>query len=136
MTSVPKPARYRIEFVANWRHAPLAYWVHAWSDQEARDTALAGPPAEVRHRGYRCLWVEVAGAELCFTSAAQLAHCIDVLARVPLPSTRRLAALRPGSMGPNAHWLSRLPARLKTPRARARLVLALRSIPDAVWHAI
>lgn len=136
MTSVRKPARYRIEFVANWRHAPVAYWVHAWSEQEARDTTLAAPPAEVRHRGYRCLWVEVPDAELCFTSEAQLAHCIEVLEQVPLPSTRRLAALRPGGMGPNSHWLSRLPARLKAPRARARLVLAPRSIPASVWSAL
>lgn len=31
-------------------------------------------------------------------------------------------------MGPNGHWLSRLPAALKSPRVRARLVLALRGI--------
>lgn len=135
MTSQRKPPRYRVEFVPDWRFAPLAYWVHAWSKEETAGTTLAAAPGEVPHRGYRCLWVEVADIELCFTSAAQLAHCIDVLTRVPLPTTRRLSSLRPGSTGPNAHWLSRLPARLKQPRARAKVVLVLQSIPAAVWTA-
>lgn len=74
------------------------------------------------------LWVDLKECELQFSSPAQLEHCIQVLAAKPLPTTRQLSAKRGASVGPNGHWLSRLPARLKSPRRRERVVETLRSV--------
>jgi len=50
---------------------------------------------------------------------------------VPLPTTRRLSALRGEALGPNSHWLSRLPASIKSPKARVRLVKVLKQCPGS-----
>lgn len=124
-------AGFRFDFVADWRHAPLAHWVHRAIDP-ATGRYEPAAPAAVPHRGYPLLRVSFGVDELVFSSAAQLLHCIDVLARSSLPTTRRLSADRASGAGPNGHWLSRLPARLKAPKARARLVDSLRSIAELV----
>jgi hypothetical protein len=58
----------------------------------------------------------------------QLDHVIDVLSRKPLPTSRQLSLRRGARFGPNGHWLSRLPAELKAPRKRAKLVQVLRAV--------
>lgn len=124
------------EFRRDWRAAPLAYWVH----REAPPLGWYGakvyePPAPTAHgrKGFAFLVVSYGRHDLEFSSPAQLAHFIDVLARAPLPTTRALSKLRGASVGPNGHWLSRLPAVLKTPKERSRLVAALESLPKDVW---
>ncbi len=104
----------------------MAYWVHV------PDTEIAGawvPPAPrpVPHKGFPALRVEVGEHELVFTSPAQLAHCIEVLAATPMPTSRQLSSKRGTGVGPNGHWLSRLPAALKSPRGRGPLVAILRA---------
>lgn len=111
-------------FVEHWRHAPAAFWVHV---PVPGSEGLFEPPAPqaLSGKGYLMLHVEFAGHEMIFSSPAQLEHTIAILAQVPLPTTRQLTALRQGGIGPNQHWLSRLPAQLKSPRKRAKLVAAL-----------
>lgn len=116
-------------FTEHWQHAPLAHWVHV-PDGAGGFTPPA--PEPIPHRGYALLHVACGAHELVFSSPAQLNHCIDVLARQPLPTTRQLSAQRGSGAGPNGHWLSRLPAVLKAPRQRARLVEALRAVHAAV----
>jgi hypothetical protein len=117
--------KFYFTFEADWRHAPLAHWVHA-------DSA----PAPVPHRGYVWLHVPCGSIDMQFSSGAQLAHCIDVLARKPLPTSRQLSALRGSGAGPNGHWLSRLPGALKAPARRARLIKLLRAAQQfAEQHA-
>ena len=65
---------------------------------------------------------------LQFSAPAQLDHFIEVLASKPLPTSRQLSSRRGLPVGPNGHWLSRLPARLKATRKRAKLVHALQSL--------
>lgn len=86
------------------------------------------PPAPVAipHRGFPALRIEAGEHELVFTSPAQLAHCIEVLSTRPLPTSRQLSLKRGTTAGPNGHWLSRLPASLKSPRGREQLVEMLR----------
>jgi hypothetical protein len=118
-------------FEKDWRTAPLAYWVHL---PVAGSEGLFDPPAPaaVPHKGYPLLRVAFENHELQFSAPAQLDHFIDVLSTIPLPTSRQLSSRRGPGVGPNGHWLSRLPAAFKSPRKRATLVQALRSVRAAV----
>lgn len=74
------------------------------------------------------LCVECEGVVLRFSSRTQLEECLRVLSLKPLPTSRRLSAARGSGAGPNGHWLSRLPAHLKSPRARVKVVNALTQV--------
>jgi hypothetical protein len=118
-------------FENDWREAPLAFWVHI---PVPGTETLCNPPAQVKipHKGYQVLHVELDAHDLRFSSLVQLDHFIEVLARKPLPTSRQLASRRCLPVGPNGHWLSRLPAALKSPRNREKLVLAMRSVREKV----
>jgi hypothetical protein len=76
--------RYWLDFAADWKSAPMAYWVHVEADGRPwRDARAFAPPAPV----------------------------------------------------PNGHWLSRLPASLKSSKARRRAVKALQDAPRALRAA-
>ena len=116
------------EFVPDWRDAPMAYWVHTETDGLPWYMALQFEPSApkvVPGKGFAVLCVEVGDFVFRFSSPEQIATCIDVLARNLLPSVSRLSAGRAGHAGPNGHWLSRLPASVKTPKSRTRVVTAL-----------
>lgn len=107
----------------------MAYWVHAEPGGAAwRDARIYLPPAPhpVAGRGYSCPMVEWGDQQLEFSSPEQLNEFIRVLGLSPLPTSRRLSADR--HHGPNSHWLSRLPAKLKAPKVRAKLVEYLRTV--------
>lgn len=116
---------FHFTFEDDWRGAPIAFWVHV---PVKGDAEMCEPPAPsiVPHKGYPILHVQFASHDLQFSSGAQLAHCIDVLASKPMPTSRQLSSKRGLPVGPNGHWLSRLPATLKSPRNRAKLVDTLR----------
>ena len=116
---------FHFTFEKDWRTAPIAFWVHVPVKGEA---TLCEPPAPpiVPHKGFPVLHVQFGSHDLQFSSGAQLGHCIDVLASKPLPTSRQLSSKRGLPVGPNGHWLSRLPARLKSPRTRPKLVETLR----------
>jgi hypothetical protein len=58
-----------------------------------------------------------------FASLAEVRVCIEVPSRKVLPTTIRLTEERGrGGVGPNGHWLSRLPSRVLTWRYRERAV--------------
>jgi hypothetical protein len=130
---------FHISYEPNWQSAPLAFWVHvpgAGSDTDYTPVA----PTPVLHKGYVFLHVEAGNVDLQFSSKAQLDHFIEVLASKPLPTSGQLSRKRNVAAGPNGHWLSRLPVKLKAPRARARLVEDLRAIRQHLlplgdaWH--
>lgn len=132
--------RFFLSHEPDWRNAPLAFWVHV---------PLAGalgeyvPPAPVAvlHKGFVFLNVEAGETTLLFSSLAQLDHFIDVMQTKPLPTSRQLSIQRGQPTGPNSHWLSRLPAKLKRPRERNKLVGELRTIRKQLaplgdgWHS-
>lgn len=118
---------YYFTFEKDWRQAPLAFWVHVPAPGRA-DQWQPPVPRPIPHRGFVFLRVVFGAHELLFSSPAQLDHCIAVLAAKPLPTSRQLSARRGAAYGPNGHWLSRLPARLKSPRVRERLVGVLRAV--------
>lgn len=122
------PPRHWIEYAPDWRWTPMAYWVHVeqdagpWKDAQRY---LPEAPAAIPHQGFAILCVEFESVVLRFSSRAQVEECIRVLSLDPLPTSRRLSALRDAAAGPNSHWLSRLPASVKSPRARPKVVKAL-----------
>lgn len=123
----------------DWQTAPLAFWVHV---PVARSQTVTFPsaPTKVLHKGYMVLHVEAADIDLQFSSLAQLDHFIEVMAAHALPTSRQLSIRRALSVGPNTHWLSRLPAKLKAPKARAKLVGRLQAVREKLsplsgeWH--
>jgi hypothetical protein len=103
-------------------------WVHIEREGEAwREAIEFSPPHPLRHgaKGFPVLCVESSGFVFRFSSNEQLAQCIRTLSRKPSPTTRQLCAARPGDAGPNGHWLSRLPAHIKSPKARGKVVQQL-----------
>lgn len=120
-------ANFYLAFEPNWRTAPLAFWVHV---PVAGTPGMYVPnaPTPVQHKGYVFLYVEKGEFELRFSSLAQLDHFIEVMETKPLPTSRQLSHRRGAPLGPNSHWLSRLPAKLKTPRERGKLVAELKDI--------
>lgn len=147
MTSKTLPHHW-IEYVRDWRCEPMAYWVHiegasaVWKNATVFDPPA---PAAVPNHGYPVLCVESAGTVFRFSSMAQLVECARVLSLKPLPTSSRLTSMRAGNAardpGPNRHWLSRLPARVKSPKGRRRVVDDLGAIlhsrtPESVfWRA-
>ena len=127
--------RHWTEHVANWRDEPMAYWVHVEQDglpwREALSFDPPAPSPEGR-KGFPVLCVELAGVIFRFSSQEQLAECVRVLALKPLPTTRSLSAVRGSGAGPNSHWLSRLPGRVKSPKVRAQVVQKLSNLAARV----
>lgn len=122
---------YRFTFEVSWCGFPMAFWVHTRDEVSGEWTPPV--PKEVPHRGYPVLRVEWGQHELQFSAPGQLAHFIEVLSTKPLPTSRTLSARRSASVGPNGHWLSRLPSDLKSPRTREKLVDSMRRVySDAV----
>ena len=128
-----KPA-FKFIYEKDWRTAPVAFWVHV---PVAGSDFLCEPPAPapVPRKGYAFLCIEFEAHQLLFSAPAQLDHFIEVLSTKPLPTTRMLSSKRNLPVGPNGHWLSRLPASLKAPQKREKLVQVLQAV-RSVAHGL
>ena len=123
--------KYWTELRPDWKDAPMSYWVHRELDSAAwRDAHAFDPPSPrpIGRSGFVFLCVDVSRETLVFSSPQQLQTFISIMSAHPLPSSRRLSALRGTGAGPNSHWLSRLPAKLKSPKVRGQLVKGLSEI--------
>jgi hypothetical protein len=131
--------RFHFTFEPDWRAAPLAFWVHVPTVGSTTGYVPDAPTA-VLHRGFAVLHVSVADVDLRFSSLAQLDHFIDVMEAKPRPTSRQLSRKRASTAGPNGHWLSRLPATLKSPKEQAKLAGTLRAVRAQLvplgdqWH--
>ena len=67
------------------------------------------------------LSVEFNGLELYFASAQELHHFLSVISQNPMPTSQQLSKARGTTLGPNRHWLSRLPANAKSYKMRKAL---------------
>ena len=126
---------YWIEYADSWRNTPLAFWVHIEQDAEPwfnSNNFLPEAPKAIPHKGFAITCVQIQGVVLQFSSSEQISECIRVLSLNPLPTTRRLSMLREASLGPNRHWLSRLPAKLKSPKMRPSVVSILAATLRAI----
>lgn len=124
-------ARFHFSYEPDWQEAPLAFWVHI-PVSDAPNHFEPQAPNVTPHLGFQFLRFEFEQHELVFSSPSQLEHFIAVLNTKPLPTTRQLSAKRITRVGPNGHWLSRLPAQLKAPKTRAKLVANLRWVQSVV----
>ncbi len=128
-------ARWRIEFDENYRSSPVSFWVHRHQDNDiwAEATRFEPPlPQAIVSKGYPRLIIDAFGTKLEFSSIEEVEHCRQVLSQKNLPTSRKLASLRQSSLGPNSHWLSRLPADLKPWRKREKLLPLLDAGLDAL----
>ena len=118
----------RVSFSERYQPTPVSFWVHrnlnsdVWVEASQFHPPL---PKAVPGKGFVRVHVECNGVELVFASVYEIDHVIAVLDRNPLPTTRRLSADRDSEIGPNSHWLSRLPGKAKSARARKDLVRLL-----------
>ena len=122
--------KWRIEYSDAFKPSPLSFWVHRNLDGESwlRATRYEpGLPKPVPARGFPILIVDVAGVELRFSSVEEVEHFLAVVGQKNMPTPSRLSRQRHTSHGPNAHWLSRLPAELKPWRKREKLVPIVQS---------
>jgi hypothetical protein len=137
---IPMNSQLHFTFEADWRDAPLAFWVHLPKDDLSGEYLPPAPKA-VLHKGFPVLHLDVAGVDLRFSSMAQLEHFIEVMGATPRPTSRQLSQKRGTTVGPNGHWLSRLPAQIKAPKEREKLLHLLRSARDQIvplgdsWHS-
>lgn len=120
-------SRFCFTYEPDWRTAPMAHWGHV-HDPAQPDGFSPPAPSRVGTRGFAFLRFEYGPHALVFSSPEQLEHCITVLSSKPLPTSRTLSTRRGSGAGPNGHWLSRLPAELKSPAARFLLVRHLKSV--------
>lgn len=118
---------YYFTFEKDWRTAPLAFWVHIPIPGTAKE-CIPPAPDEVPHLGYQTLHIQFGEYDLRFSAPAQLDQFIETLSSKPMPTSRRLSSMRGLPVGPNGHWLSRLPAALKSPRTREKLVQVMRAV--------
>ena len=130
-----KAPKFWLEYTSDWRNEPMAYWVHIPQDDtnwnKATDFIPAAPKPEGK-KGFPVLCVEIADMVFRFSSRAQIKECIRVLSTKPLPSSIRLSVLRGTGVGPNSHWLSRLPASVKSPKGRQLAVQKLSLVADQI----
>ena len=112
--------KHWIEYSDEWHPGPMSYWVHIetggdWHSSTNHEPPLPGPKPG---KGYPQFFVEFDGFTFDFASLDELRVCISTLGQKLLPTTKRLSQERRGGMGPNSHWLSRLPAKTKPWRYR------------------
>ncbi|MES2569101.1 MAG: hypothetical protein V4710_03485 [Verrucomicrobiota bacterium] len=121
--------KHWIEYCEQWPREPMTFWVHV-RVTSVDDTVCFHPPAPrpVPGRGWPLFLVDLDGFTFRFASLAELEVCIQTLSSKVLPTTRRLSAQRGANVGPNSHWLSRLPKGTKSWRYRQK---AIRYLADA-----
>jgi hypothetical protein len=109
----------------------MSFWVHQNLDGDAwiRATLFSPPlPEPVLGQGYPTYFVDYGDVRLQFASIDELRVFVDTLGQRLLPTTRALSLARGTGLGPNSHWLSRLPAELKPWRKRQALTAYLRAL--------
>ena len=110
-------------------YSPMTYWVHREADgQPWNRSSHHQPPLQpaLPGRGFPEFHVEYRDFVFSFASLEELRACIDVLGGKVLPSTLKLTGDRGGEVGPNTHWLSRLPSRVLPWKHRQPLVAYMR----------
>lgn len=125
-----------MEICDDWRYSPLAFWTHVNQDGNWHNATHYQPPAPLPGEGgkYKKLVIELFATEFEFTSAAQVEHFIAILSSKVLPSTIKATNERKAPIGPNCHWLSRFPSKLKSFKKRAEIAEYLRKItPKIEW---
>jgi hypothetical protein len=121
--------RYSVRFNDVLVPSPMTFWVHKpvdtplWYQAMVFDPSL---PSVVPGKGFPYVYVEFDDFVFGFASLAELDTCIAVLSQKNLPATDSETHAR--GTGPGAHWLNKLPGRVKSWRYRSRLVRYLHDV--------
>lgn len=121
--------RHWIEYRDTPPVCPMTFWVHREADGKPwYEAEKFDPPrqAAVPGRGYPLFKVEYDGFVFEFSSKAEIRECIATLEKKLLPRSIDLSRKRGTRKGPNSHWLSRLPADVKSWKFREGAVAYLR----------
>ena len=108
---------------------PMTCWVHREADGKPWHSAERFEPSRqpvVPGWGYPIFRVECDGFLFEFSSLAELRELIGTFEQKVLPRSSDRARERGLGMGPNSHWLSRLPGRGKSWRYREKALAYLR----------
>ncbi|MDO6579353.1 hypothetical protein [Alteromonas stellipolaris] len=110
---------------------PISYWVHKGVGEDdtyySNCTEFTPPfPKKDVIKGYPFLTVTVLSFDIYFASMFEVNHFLSVMEQKNLPTTMALTEQRGRSLGPNNHWLSRFPARLKSWKKRETIILAVK----------
>ncbi|MEM9219905.1 MAG: hypothetical protein AAGD25_36955 [Cyanobacteria bacterium P01_F01_bin.150] len=125
--------KWRIEYHPEFMATPLSFWVHRNIDSSVwyYATEFEPPlPKAIPRKGYPRLIVNVLGIELEFASVAEVEHFVAVISQKNMPTTQQLSRQRTENYGPNRHWLSRLPSRIKPWSKRQQIIPVLESALD------
>ena len=110
---------------------PMTCWVHrvAANGQGWYEATEFEPPREPRvvGKGYPVFHIEVDGFTFQFSSRAEIEECMRVLEQRHMPRSLDLANARDGAIGLNKHWLSRLPAHVKSWKYRQKATAYFRA---------
>lgn len=117
--------KWKIVYTEEYRPSPLSFWVHRHLDNDLWSLASEfdpGLPKAIPLKGFPVLLVDALGIELRFSSIAEVEHFLEVISMKNMPTPLQLTKLRNASYGPNGHWLSRLPAKLKPWSKREKVI--------------
>lgn len=110
--------RHWIEYTDNFQLSPMTIWVHRgqkgkpWFENKP-DEYSPPLPKPVPGLGYANFQVEFDGMNFQFSSLTEMDELIRVFSMKNMPSSTRLSQKTGEKVGPNQHWLSRLPAETK-----------------------
>lgn len=121
--------KFWITYSDSWKSSPLAFWVHVPISGEFYDETAEFQPEAPKKKleGYAIYNFELDGFTFEFSSKEQILHFIEVLSQKVMPTSKQLSAKRGPKLGPNRHWLSRLPAKTKSYKYREKLVRFIKS---------
>ena len=122
--------KYYKEYSKSWKEYPMAFWVHkSMNDIPWYDSDFFDPPAPKPNLNglFTIYCVEYDGIILKFSSIYQYDDFLNVLSQKMLPQTINLSNGRKTSRGPNTHWLSKLPKKVKSWKFRNEMVNYLKA---------
>lgn len=121
--------RFWIEYQTTEPVLPMTFWVHRATDGEQIWRVAEGfsPPRQepIPGRGYPVFHVEFDGFTFVFASIEEIEECVATLSQKLLPRSLDLSRKREVASGPNSHWLSKLPSKVKSWRYREKAVPVL-----------
>ncbi len=118
-------SKHKIIYNLEYQPSPLSFWVHVgcdneiWINETQYEPVL---PKAIFAKGFPVLVVDALGHELQFNSIQEVEHFLEVVKQKHMPTSTQLASKKIKSKGPNSHWLSRLPAKLKSWRNRQKYI--------------
>lgn len=121
--------KWKIVFREKYIPGPMSFWVHKNPDSEIWDYSTEFSPElpkPVPLKGYPELEIYFSKIKLRFTSINEAEHFLEVITQKNMPTSSQLSRQRGEGYGPNSHWLSRLPSKIKPWAKRKKIIPVLK----------